>query len=305
MNKFAKLYFLPLFLAFMLSACANIKPQPDASFSVVASTSIVADVVSQIAGEHVSVTSLVPSGSDPHSFEVRPQDLVRIEEADLIILNGLGLESFLDQYIENNPDSLRVATLSDSLDIIYSEEESDERHVEEGDPHVWMDPLNVKVWAQQIAHALSKTDPDNAAAYAENLASYLASLDELDAWAEQQIATIPVEERILITDHDALAYFARRYDFQIIGTVIPSISSLSEPSAADIAQLQDLINSLDAPAIFVGSEQNPDLAERLAEDTGVQVLPLYVGSLSTAEGPAASYLQLFRFDVNQIVEALR
>jgi ABC-type Zn uptake system ZnuABC Zn-binding protein ZnuA len=168
-----------------------------------------------------------------------------------------------------------------------------------------MNPLNVKMWADNIAEALAAADPAHAEDIRANAQAYRAELDALDAWAAQQLSLIPSEARVLVTDHESLGYFADHYGFEIVGALIPSLSTVSEPSAGELAQLEDAISQYGVKAIFVGSSMNPSLADRVAADTGIQVITLYTESLSAPDGPAPSYLDLIRFDVAAIVAALQ
>ncbi|MBX3003803.1 MAG: zinc ABC transporter substrate-binding protein, partial [Anaerolineales bacterium] len=173
------------------------------------------------------------------------------------------------------------------------------------DPHVWMDPHNVQAWSAVISTALSQADPAHAAEYQANAARYQAQLEELNGWIAQQVAAIPVEQRQLVTDHESFNYFARRYQFEIVGVLIPSFSSLSEVSAGELATLEQSLSSHAVPAIFIASSINPSLAERIADDIGVQLVTLYAESLSEAQGPAPSYLEMMRYNASAIVDALK
>ncbi|KAA3642954.1 MAG: zinc ABC transporter substrate-binding protein [Chloroflexi bacterium] len=310
------------FAAFLLSACAA-QDEPSWKIGVVATTNIVGDVVAQIGGEHVELTVMLPVDADPHSFQPTPQDLVAVENADIVFVNGLDLEEFLAEMVENVGGEDNIVSVSEEVATIefsgghddheegeehddHEEGEEHEEHEHSGaDPHVWMDPNNVKIWTDNIATALSTSDPDNAATYVANAEAYNLELDELDEWAQSELAQLASENRVLVTDHEALGYFAEHYGFEIIGTILPGSSTLAEPSASELAALEDLVVDFGVPAIFVGTTVNPNLAQRVADDTGVQLVPLYTGSLSDADGPAATYLEMMRYNVGAIVEALQ
>lgn len=298
--RFARIAFrLSLVTAAFLAACSPVAQSETGRIHVVASTQIVGDVVSAIGGDLVDMAFLIPPGTDPHAFEPTPRDAVQLAEADLIIINGLGLEQTLQALLDEQAE--KVVNASDGIQPLTL--------VEDGasgmDPHVWMNPLNVKIWADNITQALGEADPVNADTYDANAAVYKAEIDELDAWAVEQIAQIPAEDRVLVTDHESFGYFADHYGFEIIGALIPSYSTLSEPSAGELAGLESSIQEFDVLAIFVGVSLNPSLAERVAEDTGVQLVPIYTESLSDAAGPAATFLEMIRFDVEAIVTALQ
>lgn len=303
-RQFSRLvrFIVPLVL---LVACRPNQAANTAQLSVVVSTQILGDVVRQIGGEYVDIVVIIPPDTDPHAYEPVPRDAARIAEADLIFVNGLGLEEALQSLLDANAS--RVVMASDGVAAI---EATEEEHSEEGqthseDPHIWMNPQNVKVWADNIAAALATADSAHADTYIAAAEAYKAELDELDEWAMQQIAQIPADQRILVTDHESFGYFAEHYDFQIIGAIVPSSSTLGETSAGDLATLEDTIRQYHVKAIFVGVSMNPAIADQLAADTGVEVVAIYTESLTEAGGDAPTYLNMLRFDVEAIVAALR
>jgi ABC-type Zn uptake system ZnuABC Zn-binding protein ZnuA len=162
----------------------------------------------------------------------------------------------------------------------------------------------VIAWTHNVAHALSALDPDNAVVYEASGSAYEAELKELDAWIREQLAQVPEKNRKLVTDHATFSYLAQQYGFQQLGAVFPGYSTLAQPSAQDLAELEDRIREFDVRAVFVGLTISPDLAERVADDTGVQLVFLYSGSLSEPGGPADDYLSFMRYNVSAIAEAL-
>lgn len=315
------LYLVPTLLMLALAACspaatqeAQPGDQPGGKLNVIATTSIIGDVVENIGGEAIQVSVLIPRGSDPHSFEPVPQDLARLSDADLIFANGAGLEEQLLRVVQNAAGDTPLVTLASSIqlintaadqDIPHPTEEGNDHEHSDGDPHVWTDPNSVKVWTRAIADALSQSDPSNAALFQSNAEAYRQKLDELDAWIQEQVAQIPPQERRLVTDHLSFAYFAERYGFEQVGAVIPGYSTLSEPSAQELAALEDAIRALGVKAVFVGKTVNPDLAQRVAQDTGTRLVSLYEGSLSPEGGEAGSYLEYMRYNVRAIVSGLQ
>ena len=163
------------------------------------------------------------------------------------------------------------------------------------------------VWTENIEATLSRLDPDNASTYRANADTYRADLETLDAWVREQVEQIPAENRKLVTDHTAFSYFAEEYGFKQIGAVIDAPTTEAEPSGQQLAELQDAILQYDVKAIFVGKDFDPTLSERVAEDTGVQLVPLYFadGSLTPPGGDADTYLDFIRYDVEAIVDALK
>ncbi len=277
-----------------------------ANVKVVCTTTIVADVVTRIASGDADVTSLMPLNADPHAFEPTPRDAAVLQEADLVFINGAGLEAFLAPLLEDV--SARTVDLSSGLRLRHlganAASEAAAENAGDVDPHVWFDPTNVIAWTTEIADALSGVDPAHAAAYQTRAAAYRATLQDLDKWIRAQVASIPASQRKLVTDHDAFGYFADRYGFEVIGAVFPGLSTLSEPSAKGIAALESAIFTFHVPAIFVGTTVNPALAEQIAADTGIRTISLYTGSLSDPDGPASTYVDFMRYDVGQIVKGL-
>lgn len=276
---------------------------------VAATTSIVADVVSRVGGDAIELTRLVPLGTDPHTYQLTPQDVAAVAGAHVLVTNGLGLEEFLPDLLDATDGAVPVVPASHGVALLSSgegEDAADDGHGDEGaDPHTWFDPRNVVVWTRNIEAALSALDAANAETYAANAAAYIDELNELDAWIREQVATIPEERRLLVTDHTLFTYFAAAYGFRQVGAIIPGYSTLAEPSAQEMAALQRALGELDVPAVFVSTTVNPRLAEQLAEDTGTRLVYVYTGSLSEAGGPADSYLDFMRHNVSVIVEALR
>ncbi|MCB0217179.1 MAG: zinc ABC transporter substrate-binding protein [Chloroflexi bacterium] len=274
-----------------------------ATLRVVATTSILAEVVREVAGDAVEVTQLLPPGVDPHGYQPAPADAVALERATLVFVNGFDLEESLAPLLANLPEETRISA---SAGIRPRSLATGDGSEPEGgdDPHVWLDPGNVVRWAETIAATLGERDPARAAVYRSNAEAYIVRLAALDGWIEARLSALPPERRLLVTDHADLGWFCDRYGFEQVGTVIPGFSSLAEPSAGDLAALEDRIAALGAKAIFVSAELNPDLAAQVAADTGIAWVTLYVGALSGPEGPAATYEALMRYNVDAIVAAL-
>jgi manganese/iron transport system substrate-binding protein len=336
-NPYLSIFTLITF-ALYLNACQASSPSlPDEiePFKVVASTNIIGDVLQEIGGEAIELTVLLSPGADPHIFEPTPRDIVAISDADVVFINGLGLEEFLDRYLDDNLAAERLVSVSQGVQPrkflephTHPDHEDDHGHEDEHgheddhgpedghahdddhdhgeyDPHVWFDVQNVIFWTYTIEQKLSELDPDNANLYADNANLYRQRLEELDAWIVEQVSRIPQENRKLVSDHESFGYFANRYGFQQLATVIPNVSTAAAPSAQDLARLSDIIEETGVKAIFVGTTVNPDLSRRIAEDTGIRLGMLYTGSLSEPGGPANSYIDMMRYNVNLIVSALK
>ncbi len=296
-----------LLLIFFLAACSPgeeaTPAASDGKLNVVATTSIIGDVVANVGDDLIDLTVLMPAGTDPHSFEPSPQQIAALSDADTVFVNGFDLEQTLMPVLDSAVSPDKIVAVSDGVEPIEfggRDAEAGE-HGQRYDPHVWMDPNNVIIWTQNIEDALSKADPDHEDAYHQNAEAYREQLQALDAWIQAQIT--PLLPLKVVTDHKVFGYFARRYGIEQVGAIIPSHSALAQPSAQEIAQLEDVIKQLGVNAILVGNTVNPNLAKRVAEDTGVQLIPIYTGSLSGPDGPASTYLDFMRYDVNAIVQA--
>jgi manganese/iron transport system substrate-binding protein len=302
-----------IFLLTTLAACggapntAATQPGKD-RLNVVATTTIVGDVVKNVGGDNIQLEVLLPAGVDVHSFQPTPQDIARIASADLIFANGVGLEAFLQPMLQNAGSQARVVSVSDGVNILKAPDlptGEATTGTAGGDPHTWFNPENVSIWTQNIASTLAQADPAHAETYTANAKKYQAQLKDLDSWIQGQVSQIPEASRQLVTDHDSFTYFADHYGFKLVGAVIPGYSSLSEPSAQDLASLEDTIRKLGVKSVFIGMTANPALSERVAQDTGTRLVSLYTESLSKPDGPAPTYLDFMRYNVNAIVEALK
>ncbi len=300
-QKIFTLIALAVLATLLLTACGggNAGDTGD-RLQVLATTSIVADVVVQVGGDYVEVTTLLPPGTDPHTFEPRPQDAAAIADAAIVFANGVGLEEFLQPLLESAGATDKLVEVSAGIELLAFEE-----HHEGGDPHTWMDPNNVILWAENIAAALSAADPEHAADYQANAAAYIAELRDLDAWIRAEVAQVPAESRLLVTDHGVFSYFADEYGFTQVGTITGSFSTNASPSAQELAALEDDIRSFGVRAVFVGETANQSLAEQVAADTGIQIVVIYHASLTDDSGPVPSYLEFMRYNVSAIVEALK
>ena len=190
-------------------------------------------------------------------------------DARLVVMNGAGLEEFMLPLLENAGSQAVLVDASQGIALIPP---TDNEEHQGGDPHVWMDPNNVMIWVKNIEAALSKEDPSNATTFRANAQAYLKTLEELDAWVREQVEKVPPENRKLVSDHQDLGYFAARYGFQQVGAIIPGFSTASEPSAQELAQLEDDIRSLGVKAIFIGKSFNPSLAQRVSNDTHTRIV---------------------------------
>jgi len=236
--------------------------------------------VKQVGGEAIDLEVLLPTGVDPHTFEPTPRDLTILANSDVVFINGAGLELFLERILQSaNGGAAKVVSVSEGISLRQLQKphagELQDTDGEGADPHVWFDPQNVILWTLKIETTLSDLDPDKAGYYTDNGDDYRQQLRQLDAWIREQVAEVPVDNRKLVTDHQVFGYFADRYGFEQVGAIVPGFSTASEPSAGDMAALQDTVRQLGVRAVFVGTTANPGMTERLAEDTGIQIVPVF------------------------------
>lgn len=300
--------------AALVAACAapgsSVRPDADA-LRVVATTTVLADLVGQVGGEDVVVTSLVPKGGEVHTFDPTPSDLRAVGDADVIVMNGLGLDDWLGGVVADSGTTAPIVELAADLEgVDYLEgghEGEDEHDGEDGhegealNPHLWLDVANAMRYVERIVETLADADPGQADAYRTRGDAYLGRLAELDDWARQQIGTIPEEDRVVVSFHEAFPYFARAYGLEIVGTIVDAPGQ--DPSAGEIAALVDAIRTSGAKAVFGEAQFSPELVETIATEAGVAVeSDLYNDSLG--DPPVDTYEGLIRWDVDRVVAAL-
>lgn len=339
---------------------------------VVASFSILADVVRNVAGDTASVTSLIPVGADPHSFEPSARDIAMLADADIIFVAGANFEESLLNAIASAGSNAAIVEASACVPMrVYGEHEREHEDADnhdhdahEGeahdhdsafgldldvlcagyealltewdannggsptrvaamesraplfeadcdgahgacDPHVWSDPRSISLWTLYVRDILIAADPANRDVYADNADAYLKALDaKVRLELEPLIAAIPAENRVLLTNHETLGYFASAYGFEIAGFVLPGGSSMAEPSAKDLAALIDGVRAAGVTAVFAESTQASRVAEQVAAEGGAAFYTLYTDSLSDADGGAATYLDYITYNFTTIAQAL-
>ncbi len=276
-----------------LTACGDSPDESNGatlSAPLMATTSIWADIASQVAcGE--AVVAIVPAGADPHSFEPSLHDRELLDSATIVIANGSDLEESLVDLLDTiAANGVNVVQMTTHVDLLT------------GDPHIWQDPTRIAGALDVIAFAViaAGRDPD---AIHECTDAYRAELEDLDADIKAILEPIPSARRVLVTSHDALGYFADRYGFEVVGTVLPSTSTIAETSAAQLAELADVISEHAVPAIFVEEFESSADANALASRLGVAIIPLVTDSLA-ADGAASTYVGLLRSNAEAIAAAL-
>ncbi len=308
-NKIISLFTIAFIL--LLSACqVKSVPDPDlpSGIKVIAVESFLADIAQNVAGDRLRIETLMPEGLDPHSFEPTPRDVAKINDSDVLIINGAGFEAWLVNIAENLPPDQIVVEASAGLQSRTIEEDhsEDDGHEHEIDPHFWLDPNLVITYVENIRDGLAAVDPQGKAEYAANAEAYIQQLKDLDLYIQDKVREIPVEQRLIVTNHESFGYFADRYGFKVVGTIIHSVSSGSTPSAQQMAALVDKMRASGAKAIFMETGSNTQLADQLSKETGIKVVyDLYTHSISAADGNAPSYIDLMKYNVDQIVTALR
>ena len=270
--------------------------------NVIATISIIGDVVKNVAGDAVNLVVLVGPNGDAHEYEPIPADSINIAKASIIFENGLNLEHWLDKlYSASGSKAKRIVVSKGVSPRIF------EDNPQETDPHAWQDVTNVILYTQNVRDALVAMDPANKPLYESNANDYIQKLQALDAWVKEQVVLIPVDNRKLFTNHDALGYFARRYGFQIIGAVIPSATTeAADPSAKETADLLNIIKSNGVHAIFSENMANPKLAQTLAQEAGVVVGPeLYTDALGPLGSEGETYLKMIKYNVGVFQKYLK
>ena len=286
--------------------CGSSSPTPPAGtkLRVVAAEAFLADIAQNVAGSRALVSTLMPSGVDPHTYEPTPADLALVADSDMLIVNGAGLEGFLDELLRNVGDGWLLIEASAGLTSreVRDGGASEEQH--DVDPHFWLDPKYVIYYVENIREGLSQADPEGAATYAANAQAYTTRLEQLDEWIAAEVNAIPEDRRLLVTNHESFGYFADRYGFRVVGSIIPSVSTGASPSARQLADLADAVKAAGAPAVFLETGSNPQLAQQLAREAGIRVVTeLYTHS----PGPesAANYIGMMEYNTRAIVDALK
>ncbi len=314
--------FLGLSLAAPTSAWAA-----DAPIPVVATFSILGDMVKRIGGDRVAVTTLVGADGDTHVFQPGPADARAVSQAEILVFNGLAFEGWLDRLVEASDFGGVRVVATDGIQPIRLEDDDhhDDDHAEEDDhadkddhaaeddhgdghdhgafdPHAWHDPANAVIYVDNITAALARTDPANASAYHGNRATYVAEIQALDAEIRKTVAELSEDRRTIVTAHDAFGYFAEAYALRFVA---PLMGTESDASAADVAALIRQIREEGIKAVFVESFTDQRLLERIADETGASIGgTLYSDALSGPDGPASTYLDMIRHNAETLAEAL-
>lgn len=293
---------------------AALMPRPGAAqpaaLPVLASFSILADMARQIGGDHVVVTELIGPDQDAHGFEPGPQDVRKLGAAKVVLINGLGFEPYLPRLMKSAGSKLTPVALAASivpLDRPNKPGGQDHGHGHDHgghDPHAWQSVRNAKAYARTIAATFSAAAPGSKADFEARLATYLSALDALGAEIETTLAAIPAERRMIVTTHNAFRYLAGEFGLKV--EALQGVSTESEPSAADMARIIRQLKALKAPAVFLENVTDPRKIEMIARETGAKIGgTLYSDSLSLANGPAPTYIDMMRHNVREIARVLK
>ncbi|WP_369696176.1 zinc ABC transporter substrate-binding protein AztC [Brevibacterium sandarakinum] len=284
-----------------LTACTPGGDEP----TIVVTTNILGDVVDNLVGDHADVAVLMKPNADPHSFGISAKEAGAMENADLIIGNGLGLEEGLSANLDNaRSEGVRVLEVGEEIDPLdYASGGS----AGTPDPHFWTDPTRMVAAVDAISSTVGEEMGEGLAEAIEpSVRAYRERLLDLDSEIEEIAEEIPVEDRKLVTNHHVFGYFAERFDFEVIGAVLPSGTTLASPSAADLEELARTVEEAGVPTIFADSSQPQKLAEALSQevDLDVDVRPLFSESLTEADGDAGTYIDMQRTNAQAIAAGL-
>jgi ABC-type Zn uptake system ZnuABC Zn-binding protein ZnuA len=279
--------------AAVLASCGRDAGATGAS-TVVATTTQLGDLARAVAGSRAGVRQILAPSSDPHAYEPRPSDVRAVSGATVVLRSGGDVDAWLGDVLRNAGSNARTTTILDGLHA--------RRDADGIDPHWWQDPRNAAIAVQRIRDALSAADPAGRATYEANAARYLGRVRALDRAIADCMRRIPASSRKLVTDHDALGYYAARYGIEVIGTVIPANSTQAQASAGDVVRLVQTIRAAGVSTIFPESSVNPKLTRAIARDAGARVGPaLYADSLGAKGSPGATYLGSLRANTQALV----
>ncbi|MGE4272682.1 MAG: metal ABC transporter substrate-binding protein [Desulfitobacterium sp.] len=303
-------------LAFFIGGCSAEKPVSNLKQNVViTSISPLADLIKEVGGDRIQVVSLVPTGSDPHTYEPKADAVRQVATAKLFFANGVGQEYYLEDLISNSQNpSIRTVVLSEGLPLLgvkeYDAHKEEGTHTEgdghdhsQGNPHLWLDVTNAQHYVEKIRDVLIETYPQDQEVFATNAQNYLLELESLDQWIQEQIQTIPENHRQIIVYHNAWSYYTERYGLTVLRTVVSGEES--EPLLMEYTQLLQLIEEHDVKAIFGEVGFNNKLILKLAQDTGIKVVDdLYPDTLGVSPD-TDSYIGIMKHNTNAFVSALK
>jgi zinc/manganese transport system substrate-binding protein len=289
-------------LTVLATALAAAPAQAQDKIKVVATFSILADLVKNVGGDRIEVAALVGPNSDSHVFSPTPGDARKLAGAKVVFVNGLGLEGWMTRLVKASGTKAPTFVASTG---IKSRKMEDDHHPGQmvTDPHAWQSIANTKIYVANIRDGLAKADPAGKGAYDANATSYLARLDALEREVKAAIGKIPADRRRIITTHDAFGYFGGAYGMEFISP--EGVSTEAAPSARDVARIIAQVRKQKIPAVFMENITDPRLMQQIAKETGARIGgTLYSDALSDAGGPAATYIDMMRSNVGELSKAL-
>lgn len=299
---------MTLALVASVSGCASTQPSnSDLALNVVATTTQVGDFTHQVGGETIELTTLLSPGASAHAFEPTQADMVSLAEADVLVINGLNLEPFVDDVVATSGFAGTIIDASTGLHVEESGSSVEDEHDHGGtNPHIWTSPVMAAEMVNTIAAGMSDVAPEYRETFSQNAEAYVVKLTALDAWVAENFAAVPENERLFVSGHNSLEYFLDEYGITFVGSILPSFEDNAEPSVAQVNQLIDHINRLGVKAIFVESSMNPKTAARIAEQTGAVLIDhdvIYADSLGAAGSGAETYIAATIANTRTILEA--
>ncbi len=283
-----------------MTGCGDDTSQPDTTVTVVATTTPIGDMATRVAGDAAAVRVLLAPNADPHDYEPTPDDGAAVADAEVVLVNGLDLDGWIDDVVKSSGTTTRPVVVTTGLTLRPGDDESPD-----GDPHVWLDPRNAEKMVQTMTTAMSAAAPAQAETFRANAERYISEIRTLDVELAARVNTIPQAQRVIVTDHDAFGYLAARYDIRIVGAVIPSLATTAEPNARDLAALVDAIRENQVRVVFPEASVNAKLAQQIAKESGARVGgELYSDSLGDTGSGADTYLSMMRSNIESIVAGM-
>lgn len=265
---------------------------------VVSSASIFQDMAMNIGGDKIETFTIVPIGGDPHLYEPKPSDAQLVKSADIILVNGLTFEGWINKLIDNSGTTAKIYTITEGVNVLKSE-----KYKNAADPHAWMDASNGLKYIENIKAALIEIDPTNAVFYTANYEKYKAELSALDKYITVEINKIPEEKRMLVTSHDAFAYYGKKYNIRL--NALKGISTEAETQTSDMIRVAKAIRESGVPAIFIESTINPQVIQQIARDNNVKIGgELFADSIGAEDSEGPTYIKMLKQNTDVIVKAL-
>ena len=278
-----------------LTGCGQTTGADDGRVAVVATTTQLGDFTRTVGGDRIALTQLMQPNTDPHEYEPTPSAVQAVADADVVVEHGLGLDDWLDQVVANAGGSATRTVTTAGIATRPN-----------GDPHVWLDPGNAILMVGAIERALAVADPPGAATYRGNAQRLTDQITALDRELERRIATVPVDRRRIVTDHDAFGYFARRYGIEVVGTVVPSLSTAAQASGGRLAELAQTMRARGVRVVFADASLDPRVERALADEAGARLgAPLTVDALGQADTPTGTYLGMMRANMDAIIAGVQ